>query len=76
MRVENISVGDTLEMDGFLRVRVLRKLELAEGEAKIVVRPERPLTSFYTERCVEAHRLSPIETETRVLWSTKDKILF
>ena len=71
MRIENISVGDTLEMDGVVRVKVLRKLELAEGQPRIVVRPERPLTSFYTERCVDARRLSPIGTGF-----TEDKILF
>jgi len=72
MRTENIKIGDTLTMDGFLRVRVLRKLELSEGEPKIVVRPE----AGYTEQCVEAYRLSPIEVETTVSWGFKNKILF
>ena len=75
MRIENISVGDTLEMDGVVRVKVLRKLELTEGQPRIVVRPERPLTSFYTERCVYASRLAPLGTgftEGKI----EDKILF
>ena len=74
MKAENINIGDILHMDGIIKVKVVRKIELNEGDIQIVVRPQ-TLTSFYTLRCVPPARLAPLVAMARAWWSLSKKLL-